>query len=444
MDSAYGQSAGVVIPLLGRPLTPTEAALAAAKPIFSLPLSRTLLIALARIGCKSVADVLKACYSGGSFGPVRGRKIRRAILAALGSDSPVPAPSPLNDASLAELRARIEGLLADLDERRRTIVRLKYGLWDGRRTGHFQIAAHVSLDYRSTQAELFSAHGDLRRLLRVKSDDFRDTLRSLYQQLLAAKQGMAGIHEWEEPESLLYKGQAESCMGFAFLCRLSRVAPERLVTMGLNGICYDTLRTNSRHDEVVDAMKRALVNAERPVAFTQMRGWLSRIEKSEEFLRRCVEVSREIGFMGSGMIGLRNCAYFEAHSLHAMARAALVAIGEPAHYARITREIERLYPERVPLKSQSVLHALVTHREEFALAKHGGVYGLSEWPDRAVGSLKDLLADFLRLKGGKASRQDLMSAAQEKGYKTGSVSTILHMHRELFRHAARGQWALAA
>lgn len=446
MDSADEQIQGAVIPLLGRALTPAEAALAAEKPVFSLALSRTLLIALAEVGCKNVADVLKACYSGGSFGPIRGRKIRRAILEAIGSEKPASesAAITLDGAPLAELRSRIEGLLSKLDERGRTIVRLKYGLWDGRRVGNVAIAAQVSLDYRSAQTELYAAHGDLRSLLRVKSDGFRDALRALYQQILAARQGMAGVHEWENPSSLLYRGQAEACLGFAFLCRLSKVAPERLVTMGLAGVCYDTLRTQSRHDEAVDAMKRALVNAERPVAFTRMRGWLSRIESSEEFLRRCVEVSRELGFMSEGMIGLKSSAYFDAHSLHAMARAALVSLAEPAHYERIAREIVRLYPEQEPLKPSSVLHALVKHKDQFALARHGGVYGLSEWPDRAVGSLKDFLFDYLRQNGGRASRQDLMTAAQEKGYKTGSVSTILYMHRELFKHAARGQWALAA
>lgn len=444
MNSGYQDIEGVSIPLLGRALTPCELALAASTPIFSLPLSRAVLIALADEGCKNIADVLKACRSGGSFGPIRGRNIRRAILNVIAANGPMPEKTPLKGVSAAALPSFISGLLGRLNQRSRTIICRIYGLWDGRRVGRLRVAAEVSLDYRSIQTELYAAHGDLHSLLRIKTEDFRDAMRSLYRELLATRQGMAGIAEWQDPGSLLYKGQSEACLAFAFLCRLSKVAPERLVAMGLDGVCYDSLQTNSRHDEVVDAMKTALINAERPVAFTQMRGWLSRIERSEEFLRRCVEVSRELGFMSSGRVGLRSSAYFDAHSLHGMACAALTSLREPAHYEKIAHEIERLYPERAPLKPESVLHALVTHKEDFALAKHGGVYGLSEWPTRAVNSLKDFLFDFLREKGGTASRQDLISAAQEKGYKACSVSTILNMHRELFRHASRGHWALAS
>lgn len=441
MESAPEEIEGVVIPLLGRALTAAEAALATTTPVHSLPLSRTLLIAFAERGYKTVADLIRAASSAGSFGPVRGRRIRQAILGALVGEF---SPAGLGDAALAELPVRIDGLLARLDEPRRTIIRRKYGLWDGHRLDHYQIPAAVSLDYRSSAREISAAHGELRSLLRVRSEEFQTALRSLYRRLLAAKQGMAGVHEWEDPGSALYEGQAAACLGFALLCRVGSVVPERLVAVGLSGVCYDGPLTNRRHDEVVDAMKTALVNAERPVSFEQMRGWLRRIETSEEFLRRCVAVSRELGFMKSGMIGLRSSSYFDAHSLREMARTALSSLREPAHFERIVREIERLYPERVPVNPQSVYHALVIHKDEFVLAKHGGIYGLSEWPVRAVDNLKDFLSDFLRQKGGRASRGDLLSAAQEKGYKAGSVSSILYANRGLFRRVAWGQWELAA
>jgi hypothetical protein len=344
---------------------------------------------------------------------------------------------------LAALPARIDELLARLDERRRTIIRRKYGLWDGHRYDHYQIAAAVSLDYRSAYFDISAAHGELRGLLRVRSEDFQTALRFLYRQLLATKQGMAGVHEWEDPGSDLYEGQAEACLGFAFLCRVGKVVPERLVAMGLNGVCYDSLLTNRRYDEAVDAMKTVLVNAERPISFKRMRGWLRRIENSEEFLLRCVAVSRELGFMSPGLIGLRSSSYFDAHGLREMACAALSSLREPAHFERVAREIERLYPERAPVNRQSVHHALAIHKDKFVLARHGGVYGLSEWAVRAVDSLKDFLSDFLHQNGGRASRVELLSAAREKGYKAGSVSSILTANRSLFRRAAWGQWELA-
>lgn len=439
MDSALDGTDGGGTSLLGRALTLDEAALAATKPIHSLPLARSLLTAFAERGYKSVADLLNASGTA-SFGPIRARRIRLAILSVLMGEFSLAG---LGEASLGDLPARIDALLGRLNERRRTIIRGKYGLWDGHRLDHYQLAAAISGDYRTTQLETTGAHGELRSLLHVESHEFRTILRSIYRGLLATKQGMAGVNEWDDSASAIYEGQSEACLGFAFLCRVGNITPERLVTVGMHGVCYDGLQTNRRHDEVVDAMKTALINLERPVSFTEMRGWLTRIEPSEEFLRRCIAVSRDIGFMKGDMVGLRASSYFAAHSLHEMARAALTALNEPAHYEKIAHEIERLYPERAPVNALSVYHALAVHKDEFVLAKHGGIYGLPEWPTRAVDSLKDYLSDFLRQKGGRASRQELLSAAEEKGYKAASVSTILYANRSLFRRVAWGQWELA-
>lgn len=424
--------------LLGRPLTPAEAARLADTPLHALPLSRTLLLSFTEAGYRTAADLYKVCGSN-SFGPIRGRRIRRVFQDLLVGEFSLAI---FGETPLAELRSRIEALLGILDARRQTLIRRKYGLWDGRRHDHYQLASVISADYRSAQAELAGAHSDLRTLLRPRTDEFQSAVRTLYRALLAAKQGMAGVHEWEDPGSALYAGQVEPSLAFAFLCRVGSVVPERLVAMGLHGVCYDGPLTARRHDEVVDAMKTALVNHDRPVSFEQMRGWLRRIEPSEAFLRRCVAVSHEFGFMRSGMIGLRSAAYFDAHSLRDMARAALVALKEPAHFEEIARTIERLYPERAPVNAHSVYHTLVVHKTSFALAKHGGIYGLSEWPERAVGSLKGFLQDFIRRNGGRASRQELLSAAQEHGYKAASVSTILYSHRSLFKRTGWGRWAL--
>lgn len=425
--------------LLGRPLTPEEAARLAETPLHSLPLSRTLLLSFAEAGYRTAADLYKVCGSN-SFGPIRGRRIRRALQDLLGGEFSLAA---LGGVPLPELRSHIDSLLVRLNERRRTLVRCKYGLWDGRRHDHYQLASAIAADYRTAQSELAGAHSDLRTLLSPRSDEYHAAIRTLYRALLASKEGMAGVHEWEDPSSALYQGQFEPCLAFAFLCRLGNITPERLVAMGLHGVCYDGPSTARRHDEVVDAMKTALVNHDRPVSFDEMRGWLKRIESSDTFLRRCIAVSRDFGFMRSGMIGLRSSVHFDMRNLRDMARAALTSLREPAHFEEIAREIERLYPERIPVNPTSVQHALVVNKDAFVLAKHGGIYGLSEWPERAVSSLKDFLVDFMRQQDGRASRQDLLSAAQEKGYKAASVSTILQMNRSLFRRIGWGRWELA-
>lgn len=426
--------------VLGRALTPGEAALAAATPIYSLPLAQTLLMAFAKKGFGSVADLVNAPMSAASLGPVRARRVRQAILSVLVGEF---SPAVLGGASLTALPAVIDDLLGRLANRRQTLIRGKHGLWDGHRLDHYRLAQQTGTDHRTVQKEIAGASAELRHLLRVDSAEFRAAIRSLYRLILAGKHGMAGVHEWEDSSSLLFEGQIEPCLGFAFLCRVGDLLPERFVTVGLDGVCHDSLLTKQRHDEVMDAMKTALVNSERAVTFEEMCGWLERIETSPGFIKRCLEVSRELGFEKSGMIGLRSWAHFDAHSLRDMIHAALSALREPAHFERIAQEIERLYSWRAPVNVSSVHHTLAVHKDEFVLARHGGVYGLSEWPVRAAGSLKDFLVDYLRTHGGRAKRRELLAAAMEKGYKSASVSSILNMNKDLFRRCGWGQWELA-
>jgi hypothetical protein len=437
MDSVPPQSSDS---LLGRPLTAEEAARLRATPAQALRLSKTVLRAFAERGWQTALEVHQGCGLR-AYGPIRGRFIRRAIQDVLFGEI---APESLGTAAPAEVRPRIEALLGRLEPRRQVLVRLKHGLWDGRRHDHHQLAAATSADFRTVHAELTAAHTDLKGLLRPRTDVFRDAVRSMYRTLLVAKQGMAGVHEWGDPASPLYEGQADAALGFAFLCRLGGLIPERLVALGLHGVCYDGPMTARRHDEAADAIKTALVNQDRPVSFDELRAWLKRIETSESFLRRCIAVSRDFGFMRSGMVGLRSAPYFDAHSVHEMAHAALTALRQPTHYDEIARTIDRLFPDRAPVNVQTVYHVLVVRKDSFVLARHGGIYGLAEWPERAVGSLKDFLSDYIRNHGGQASRQELMSAAREQGYKTASVSTILNSDRVLFTRVGWGKWALAA
>ena len=106
--------------------------------------------------------------------------------------------------------------------------------------------------------------------------------------------------------------------------------------------------------------------------------------------------------------------------------------------------MDELYPHRAPINPVSLHTMLAIHKDEFVLARHGGIFGLPEWEERAVTSLKDFLIEFLREKDGKATRQEMLAAARAKGYKPSSVSTILHANKGLFRHVKRGEWGLTA
>jgi hypothetical protein len=257
---------------------------------------------------------------------------------------------------------------------------------------------------------------------------------------------MAEFHEWENPASALYRGQHEACLAFAFLCRVTGTKPELLVTVGQDHVCYDGLPTKYWRDQIVDVTKAMLLNSGRPMNMEEVAHGMKKeahFEAPPEFLRRCLEVSRELGVEKSGSAGLRSWPYFDADTIHLMAHAALVAIGKPAHWDEIAAMVDMLYPHRAPVNRTSLHSMLCIHKEEFVLAKHGGIFGLPEWKLEAVGSLKDFLIEFVREKGGRAKRQEMMAAATEKGYKAGSVSTILHMNKGVFKRAAWGQWELA-
>jgi hypothetical protein len=430
--------------VLDHPLTETQAALASSKPLKSLRLPLNVIRSLREKGFSTLHDLATAPLSAAALSPIRLRRVRLALLAAMAGEYPLDR---LQSCSLAELPEHVRDLLGRIEERRRSLLERRNGLWDGRKLALSPAAKAAGIAPPMAERELDAAIADVRKLLRPDSDAFRAAMRALYLRVLAGKQGMAGVHEWEDQGSALYEGQIEACLAFAFLCHVGQVQPEQLVSIGLDGACYDSVTVKYRHDQAVEVMKTALLNIGRPIPPEEMRDWLkneNRIEVSPEYLKRCVEVSRELGFEKSGMIGLKSWPYFDAHSLHDMACAALTAVGKAVHYDRIGSEIERLYPWRAPVNRLSLQHILHIHKDQFMLARHGGVFGLAEWHLNAAASLKDFLVDFLRENGGRAKRRELVEAARERhGYKPASVQMALSASKELFRRTGWGVWELA-
>lgn len=430
--------------LLGRALSSEEALLAAAKPIESLCLPRSVIKSLREKGFGTLYDLTAAPLSAAALGPIRLRRVRLALLTALAEEYSLDR---LQNCSLAELPEHVRDLIGRIEERRRSLLERRNGLWDGRKLTLSPAAKAVGIALPTAERELVAAVADVRKLLRPNSDAFRGAMRALYLRVLAGKQGMAGVHEWEDQGSALYEGQIEACLAFAFLCHVGQVQPEQLVSMGLDGACYESVTAKYRHDQAVETMKLALLNVGRPIPPEEMRARLkkeNRIEYSPEFLKRCVEVSRELGFEKSGMIGLKSWPYFDAHSLHDMACAALTAVGKAAHYDRIGSEIERLYPWRAPVNRLSLQHILHVRKDQFMLARHGGIFGLVEWRLRAAASLKDFLVGFLRENGGRAKRRELVEAAgKQHGFKPASVQMTLSASKGLFRRVGWGVWELA-
>ena len=430
--------------ILGRSLSDDEAAIGATKLLNGLPLQQLLIKSLASKGLRTVGDVASAPMAVLALGPFQLRRVRQALLISLAGDD---APARLEAASLAQLPERVCELLNRLEGRRRAVIEKAHGLWDGHQVSHARISSTLGIAPPTVVADIVQGEADLRGLLRPESGEFKHALRAIYLKLLAARQGMAGFYEWQSPTSSLYKRQESACLAFAFLCRVSGVKPELMVTVGQQEVCYDSAATMYRHDQTAYAAKAALLKLGRPMTLDKLQAWLKKkkdIETTPDFLNRCVELSRELGLEKSGAVGLRSWSYFDAHSLHAMAHAALASIGKPAHHEEIAVKVDELYPHRAPINPVSLHTMLAIHKREFVLARHGGIFGLPEWEERAVTSLKDFLAEFLREKDGRATRQDMLAAARAKGYKPSSVSTILYANKGLFRRVRRGEWELAA
>lgn len=430
--------------ILSRSLSEAEAVIAAAKPLDELPLQQLLLKSLAGKGMRTVGDLAAAPLETLALGPVQLRRVRQALLLSIAGDD---IQARLEEASLIRLPERVCELLASLEERRRAVIEKAHGLWDGHRVARAQISRTLGIAQLTVEGDLVQGEADLRGLLKPESDKFKQALRSIYLKLLAARQGMAGFYEWQDPASILSKGQESACLAFAFLCRVSEAKPELLVSVGQQEVCYESASIKYRHDQAVDATRAALLKLGRPMPLDKLQTLLKKkknIEATPEFLRRCIELSRELGLEESGSAGLRSWSYFDAQSLHAMAHAALAAIGKPAHHELVAAKVDELYPHRAPINPISLHTMLAIHKEEFVLARHGGIYGLPEWEERAVRSLRDFLIEFLREKDGKATRQEMLAAARAKGYKPSSVSTILHANKGLFRHVKRGEWGLTA
>lgn len=429
--------------ILGRALSPEESALVAARPLESLPLNRLTLKSLAEKGLKTVGGLADAPLDLLKFSSRRLRTLRQALLLALAENF---SPKDLAGAPLTELPMRLRGLLDHLEGRRRLVIERANGLWDGHMPETTQVANALGIAYVTVRHDIERATADLRSLLKSGSEEFKPALRGLYLDLLKSRQGMAGFHEWEDSSSALYFGQHEACLAFAFLCRITETKPELLVTVGLDHICFDSVSTKYRHDQVVDVVKALLLNLGRPISLDEIVHRLkkeARIETTPQFVRRCLELSRELGVEKSGFAGLRSWPYFNADSVHSMAHAALVALGEPAHWDEIADMVDRLYPHRAPVNRETLHHMLCIHKEEFVIARHGGVFGLPEWNLETPCNLKDFLTVFIREKGGRAKRQEMLAAAAEKGYKAASVSSILHMNKDIFKRASWGQWELA-
>jgi hypothetical protein len=344
------------------------------------------------------------------------------------------------------LTAIVEQIVNSLPERPRIALEKTLGLWEGTRVTLVAVAEQLGVGAARAQQLRESAFAHLCRDLCVGSPELERALRSVFLRLLHGKQGMARATDWDEPRSSFYSDQTRACLAFAIVCRACRVKPDRLVTIGLDGVCYDSVTTKFNREQAIDGAKAVLLDVGRPMRLEDLHRRISREHKLDipaEFLRRSIELSREVGIERAGAVGLRQWDYFDAHTFPQMARASLAAIGRAATSAEIARKAEELYPWRAPITPRRMCHAMVSHKTEFVSVRRV-LFALSEWEVRRPPILKEVVAASVKARGGRASINEICLAAEAEGYKASSTKQLLQSHPELFRRASRGIWELAS
>jgi hypothetical protein len=431
---------------LGRPLTEEEITVAAETPALSVGLLLARPEELGRSGIQSLRDLALAPPSYLTvvlrYDPADLPELRRTLEAKLDR---LRRLVEIKRGGADYLASSVEQIVNNMPPRRRTVVEMTLGLWEGPRAKLAAAAEKLGVSISRAQQLRESALVRLSWQLGVASPAFECTLRSVFIELLQAKAGMARVDDWDEPASSFYTGQKRACLAFALVCRACQVEPRRLATIGQDGVCYDSLRTKFQREQAMNAVKSVLVDVGRPLPFEELRGRVLRchgVDAAADFLRRSIELSQDVGLERGGAVGLRQWDYFDAHTLWRMAHVGLTALGRPATSVEIARKVEELYAWRAPVTAVNVCHAMVSHKEDFVTARRH-LFALKEWGLPRPPMLKDLLAGYVRTKGGRASHIEICQAAEAEGYKTSSAKQMLHSHPELFRRAGPGVWELA-
>lgn len=190
-----------------------------------------------------------------------------------------------------------------------------------------------------------------------------------------------------------------------------------------------------RFEKVEEASKQILISHGKPLTLDAVFAELGRYEFSEDkiFLKRCFEVSDEIGFDRGGHVCLMDWDCFDPQYITDMAAKALLQMGQPSHFAHIVDKMNVLFPERAPFSVHSVHGRLGTDESKFVCVKPG-VYALRNWGIKRPPYIKDFLAQALMQRGGTASVDDLVAEGKSRhGYKETSLRMTLGMNPQFFR-----------
>lgn len=318
-------------------------------------------------------------------------------------------------------------------ERDREIVRYRWGLWDRKELTLDELGAKLSITRERVRQ--LQSKAELRLKVVYPYKIARKWLlkmrRRRIKAYLTAHGGMAKVEE------ILSQDATDDGLALVFLAHVLRVSRVSVAVAFAQkgGLVFSEPALLDRFEKAEEASKQILISHGKPMTLNAIFSELGRYQFTEEikFLKRCFEVSDEIGFDRGGHACLRAWDCFNPQYITEMAAKALLQMGHPAHFTHIVDKMNLLFPERAPFSVHSVHGRLGTDESKFVCVRPG-VYALKNWGIKRPPYIKDFLAQTLMQRGGVASIDALIAEGRSRhGYKETSMRMTLGLNPHIFK-----------
>lgn len=427
--------------VLGRHLTSAERGYAETIQIEDIDLSNRAKNVLSELGWKTAYTAATGLQSRLADAPNLGKKTLMEIQAAISNlfdgANKVEAWTDESPKGLAKV---VVEMLDSVETRQKQILMDRHGLWDGEGDTLEDIAGKLGITRERIRQIQVQAELKLRGRFRRRILAFIHRVRgSFLSQFLDSCDGMATKDDLRDADFNFKNESPEPKLALEFILSAFGIQIEELVAeapFNSEGIYFSSAEIAADYAAVVAAIKMALIGKGRPVPFDDVLQILKRdpkLKSTSDFLRRCCEVSKEIGVDEAEHVGLRRWPYFNPQYIPEMAQRALVDIGQPAHFTHIVTKMNLLFPKRAPFNVNSV-HFILNKNEKVFVGVGRGTYALVNWGMRRPPFIKTFLVQAIREKGGAVKIDDLVAAGIAKyGYKESSLRMTLGMNPKVFK-----------
>lgn len=337
----------------------------------------------------------------------------------------------------AGLKRFVEALLGAVDQRAGQVVMDRHGLWDGDGDTLVDIGGKLGITRERVRQIQFRAEQKISRMAAAAIPRmiprFADVVVGSY---FKSHFGMATEQELLR-DGLSAWGDEEARLCFEFISAMHAKTPHLLLSAyqrNDEGLLFQNAAAQEKYAAGVTGIKTVLAAKGRPVLPDDAVALIAQALPgiSPGFVKRCAEVSKEIGIDASGNVGLRKWPFFDPQVIPDMAMRALMELGQPAHFTHVAETMNSLFPDRAPFSVSSV-HNIMCQDARFVFVRRGH-YGLANWGLQRPPYIKDFLAQTLRVRGGSAKIEDLVAEGKAKySFRDASLRMTLGMNPRVFK-----------